>query len=129
MAICASCHQQVSVLDYTHRPLVMLENVFRSPGSRIFICEKCGAQLTLTASSFVICRVIAALFAIPSAIGFARLQRAGRAVGRIPDRRLVAQLQDGLRPQLSACLWRGWGSFPRSQKSDLGNERMAHPSR
>ncbi len=74
MASCPSCQQKVSVLYYTLQPSVMLENIFRTPGGRIFTCEKCGARLKLTPSSYVMCQAIAALFAIPSVIGFARLQ-------------------------------------------------------
>jgi hypothetical protein len=74
MASCPSCQQQISVLFCTVRPSVILENLFRSPGRRIVTCEKCGARLMLTPSSFVICQVIAILVAIPSAIGFARLR-------------------------------------------------------
>jgi uncharacterized protein (DUF983 family) len=74
MASCPSCQQKVSVLFYSFRPSVLLGNVFRSPAGRIFTCRNCGAQLTMTPSSFELCQVAFVVLVIPSAIGFARLQ-------------------------------------------------------
>ena len=74
MATCPSCQQKVSVLFYSLRPSVLLGNVFRSPAGRVFTCRNCGAQLTMTPISFVLCQVIFVVLVIPSAIGFARLE-------------------------------------------------------
>ena len=74
MATCPSCQQRVSVLIYSLRPSVMLGNVFRSPAGRIFTCRNCGAQLTMTTFSFILCQVAFIVIVIPCAIGFARLE-------------------------------------------------------
>ncbi len=74
MANCPSCQQKVSILFYSFRPSVLLGNVFRSPAGRVFTCEKCGAQFTMTPMSFVLCQIIFVVLVIPSAIGFARLE-------------------------------------------------------
>ena len=74
MATCPSCQQKVSVLFYSLRPSVLLGYVFRSPAGRVFTCRNCGAQLTMTTFSFILCQVAFIVIVIPCAIGFARLE-------------------------------------------------------
>jgi hypothetical protein len=47
--------------------------MFRSPANRIFVCNNCGQQLTMTTASFIICQVVFVVLVIPCAIAFARL--------------------------------------------------------
>ena len=74
MATCPSCQQKVSVLFYSLRPSVLLGNMVRSPAGRVFTCRNCGAQLTMTTFSFILCQVAFIVIVIPCAIGFARLE-------------------------------------------------------
>jgi hypothetical protein len=70
MARCPSCQHQVSVLFHSF----LLQNMFRSPAGKIYICRNCGDDLTMTTPSFILCQVAFIVIVIPCAIGFARLQ-------------------------------------------------------
>jgi hypothetical protein len=72
MARCPSCQHQVSVLFYSFR--ASLQNMFRSPAGKIYICRNCGEDLTMTTPSFIFCQVAFIVIVIPCAIGFARLE-------------------------------------------------------
>ena len=74
MARCPSCQHEVSALFHSFRGSVFLQNMFRSPANRFFICGNCGATLTMTTSSFIFCQVAFVLIVIPCAIVFARVQ-------------------------------------------------------
>jgi hypothetical protein len=72
MARCPSCQYQVSVLFYPFR--ASLQNIFRSPAGKIYICRNCGGDLTMTTPSFIFCQVAFIVIVIRCAIGFAHLQ-------------------------------------------------------
>lgn len=74
MAGCPSCKHEVSVLFDSIRPANFLQNMFRSPASRVFTCRHCGEQLTMTNAGFIVCQVAFVVIVIPCAIAFARLQ-------------------------------------------------------
>jgi uncharacterized protein (DUF983 family) len=74
MARCPSCQHEVSVLFDSIRPAIFLQNMFRSPASKVFICRHCGEQLTMATSGFIVCQVAFVVIVIPCAIAFARLQ-------------------------------------------------------
>lgn len=74
MASCPSCQHEVSILFYSFRSPAIVQNLFRSPANRIFTCGNCGAQLTMTMTSFILCQVIFIVLVIPCAIAFARLE-------------------------------------------------------
>ncbi len=74
MARCPSCQHEVSVLFDSIRPAIFLQNMFRSPAGKVFICRHCGAQLTMETSGFIVCQVAFVVIVIPCAIAFARLQ-------------------------------------------------------
>jgi uncharacterized protein (DUF983 family) len=62
------------VLFDSIRPAIFLQNMFRSPASKVFICRHCGEQLTMATSGFVVCQLAFVVIVIPCAIAFARLQ-------------------------------------------------------
>jgi uncharacterized protein (DUF983 family) len=73
MAECPSCRHEISVLFDSIRPAIFLQNMFRSPAGKVFICRHCGEQLTMATSGFIACQVAFVVIVIPCAIAFARL--------------------------------------------------------
>jgi len=74
MARCPSCRHEVSVLFDSIRPAIFLQNMFRSPAGKVFICRHCDEQLTMATSGFIFCQVAFVVIVIPCALAFARLQ-------------------------------------------------------
>lgn len=99
MAACPSCQHEVGVLFYSFRS-PFFRNMFRSPANRIYACNNCGAELTMTIASFILCQVIFIILIVPCAIVFARLN-----TWLLASSQAIHQLSLDFPAMAMVCLW------------------------